>query len=275
MPIYMDRHFIQGATPHAVATAHEKDLLVQGKYGVRFLTYWYDEQRSTVFCLVDSPDQGVVTQVQQDAHGEVPNQIIEVDPSTVDAFLGRITDPPVNSGHYGSVDSAFRAIMFTDLSDFTSTTVRLGDSAAMELLRVHNGLTREALLRLGGREVKHTGDGVMASFGSVPNAARRACAIQNAFSEHNMSHPQSGMHVRIGLSAGEPVEEYGDLFGASVQLAARICSLAQPDQILFANIVYEHLIDSEFPITDLGEVLAKGFDLPTKVYTLDWRQMEG
>ena len=228
-----------------------------------------------MFCLVDSPDQWVVTQVHRDAHGEVPNQIIEVDSSTVDAFLGRISDPPVNSGHYGSVGSAFRAIMFTDLSDFTSTNVRLGDSAAMELLRVHNGLTRDPLLRLGGREVKHTGDGIMASFDSVPNAARCACAIQNAFSDHNMSRPQSRMHVHIGLSAGEPVEEHGDLLGASVQLAARICSLAQPDQILLADIVCEHLGDSEFPITDLGEVLAKGLDLPTRVHALDWRQVQG
>ena len=275
MSIYMDRHFIQGATPQATAKAHEKDLLVQDKYGVRFLTCWFDEQRSTAFCLVDSPDQRVVTQVHQDAHGEVPNEIIEVDPSVVEAFLGRITDPPVTGQHSGSVDAAFRAIMFTDLSDFTSTTVRLGDSVAMDLLRVHNGLTRDALLKWEGREVKHTGDGVMASFDLVPNAARCASAIQNASSDHNMSHPQSGMHVRIGLSAGEPVEEHGDLFGASVQLAARICSFAQPDQILLADIVCDHLVDSEFPITDLGEVLAKGFDSPTRVHALDWRRLQG
>ena len=274
MPIYMDRHFIQEATPQAIAHAHEKDVLIQGKYGVRFLTYWFDEHRSTAFCLVDSPDQGVVTQVHQDAHGEVPNEIIEVDPSTVEAFLGRISDPPANSRDYGSVDSAFRAIMFTDLSDFTSATVRLGDSAAMELLRVHNGLIREALLNLEGREVKHTGDGIMDSFDSVPNGARCASAVQNAFFSHNMTHPQSGMHVRIGLSAGEPVEEHGDLFGASVQLAARICSLAQPDQILLADIVCERLVDSEFPTTDLGEVRAKGFDHPTRVHSLDWRQAQ-
>ena len=114
----------------------------------------------------------------------------------------------------------------------------------------------------------------MASFDSVPNAARSACAIQNAFSDYNVSHPQSGMHIRIGLSAGEPVEEHGDLFGASVQLAARICAMAQPEQVLLADIVYEHLGDSEFPITDLGEVLAKGFDVPTRVHALGWRKMQ-
>ena len=275
MPIYMDRHYIQGATPRAIADAHEKDLLVQGHYGVRFLTYWYDEQRSMVFCLVSSPNERGVTQVHKDAHGEVPNEIIEVEPATVEAFLGRVTDPPMDERHQGLVASAFRAIMFTDLSDFTSTTFRLGDSAAMELLRVHNSMTREALLGFEGRQVKHTGDGIMASFESVPNAARCACAIQNAFSKHNVSNPNARMQLRIGLSVGEPVEEHGDLFGAAVQLAARICSLAQPEQILFADSVYDQLKGSELPLVSLGEVVPKGFDSPTRVHALHWRKVVG
>ena len=275
MPIYMDRHYMQGATPRAIADAHEKDLLVQGEYGVRFLTYWFDEQRSMVFCLVSSPNQQVITEVHKDAHGGLPNEIIEVDPATVEAFLGRVTDPPVDGRHQGSVDSAFRAIMFTDLTDFTSTTVRLGDSAAMELLRVHNSLTGEALLGFGGRRVKHTGDGIMASFESVPNAARCACAIQNSFSKHNVSNPDTRMQLRIGLSVGEPVEEHGDLFGAAVQLAARICALAQPDQILVADAVCDHLRGSELPLISLGEMVAKGFDSPTLVHALDWRKVMG
>ena len=273
MPIYMDRHFVNGATPRAIADAHEKDLLVQDQYGVRFLTYWFDEQRSMVFCLVSSPEERGVTQVHQAAHGEIPNEIIEVEPAAVEAFLGRVTDPPVDGRHQGSIDSAFRAIMFTDLSDFTSTTVRLGDSAAMELLRVHNGLTREALLGFEGRQVKHTGDGIMASFESVPNAARCACAIQNAFSKHNASNPDSTMQLRIGLSVGEPVEEHGDLFGTAVQLAARLCSLAKPEQILLADSAYDHLKGSELPLVSLGEVMAKGFDSPTRVHALDWRKV--
>ena len=133
MPIYMDRHFILGATRHSIENAHEKDLEIQGKYGVNFMTYWFDEERSTAFCLVSSPDEQTVTQVHQDAHGEVPNEIIVVDPVVVESFLGRIADPPAIETTDGLEDSAFRAIMFTDLSDFTSTTVRIGDAAAMSL----------------------------------------------------------------------------------------------------------------------------------------------
>ena len=47
---------VEGATRHALANAHEKDLERQGQYGVHFLTYWFDETRSTAFCLVDAPD---------------------------------------------------------------------------------------------------------------------------------------------------------------------------------------------------------------------------
>jgi len=78
---------------------------------------------------------------------------------------------------------------------------------------VQNGLTGEALLGFGGRQVKHTGDGIMASFESVPDAALCACSIQSAFSKHNVSNPNARMQLRIGLSVGEPVQEHGDLFG--------------------------------------------------------------
>lgn len=219
------------------------------------------------------PDERVVTQVHRDAHGEIPNEIIKVEQSTGEAFLGRVTDPPDKGGRKRSVDSAFRAIMFTDLSDFTTTTVRLRDSAAMELLRVHNGLTRDALFNYEGREMKHTGDGIMASFHTVPNAAQCACAIQSAFSKHNASNPDARMQLRIGLSVGEPVEEHGDLFGAAVQMAARMCSLAQPDQILLADGVFSHLSGTGLPLIGLGEMVAKGFSSPTRVHALDWRKV--
>ena len=96
--------------------AHEKDLAIQGKYGVRFITYWIDEVRSKVFCLVDSPNKDALQKAHDEAHGGVANEIIEVDSAVVEAFLGRITDPPpIHSGGLAELDSALRAIMFTDL----------------------------------------------------------------------------------------------------------------------------------------------------------------
>jgi hypothetical protein len=56
MPVYMDRHYVEGATRHALADAHQKDLALQDKYHVKFLTYWFDEMRCTAFCLIEAPD---------------------------------------------------------------------------------------------------------------------------------------------------------------------------------------------------------------------------
>src|SRR6266700_237401 len=57
MPIFLDRHDVVEFSAEEVAKLHVKDLEVQGKYGVKFLTYWYDPERRTTFCLVDAPDK--------------------------------------------------------------------------------------------------------------------------------------------------------------------------------------------------------------------------
>lgn len=81
MPVYMDRHYIEGATQHAVADAHQKDLALQDKYKIKFLTYWFDEARCTAFCLIESPNRNTIEQAHNEAHGSVPNEVLEVDPS--------------------------------------------------------------------------------------------------------------------------------------------------------------------------------------------------
>ena len=86
MAVYMDRHYIEGATQHAVADAHQKDLALQDKYNIKFLTYWFDEARCTAFCLIEAPNRKTIEQAHDEAHGSVPNEVLEVDPSVVDAF---------------------------------------------------------------------------------------------------------------------------------------------------------------------------------------------
>lgn len=275
MPIYMDRHYIEGATRHALANAHEKDVERQGKYGVRFLTYWFDEERCTAFCLVEAPDAASIKKTHDEAHGDVPNEIIEVDPSVVEAFLGRVKDPPApkpaDAGAVVHLDSAFRVVMFTDLEDSTAMTLRLGDAKALHLLHVHNAMTRNALRSHEGREVKHLGDGIMASFASTRQAVDCAIAIQNAFSSYTAKHAEAPLRLRIGLSAGEPVEEDNDLFGATVQLASRICSHARPDQILAAEIVVEHYPGKRSMFSECGEITPKGFNRSVRVFDVAWQ----
>ena len=270
MPIFMDRHYIEGATQHAIANAHLKDLKAEAKYGVRFLTYWFDEAKSTAFCLVEAPDADSIKRTHDEAHGDVPHEIIEVDPAVVEAFLGRVTDPPPvkrdDAADLPPIDSAFRAIMFTDLRDSTAMTQRLGDAGALHWLHVHNALTRNALRDHDGREVKHLGDGVMASFASIERSIRCAIAIQSAFADYNEGHLDAPLHLRIGLDAGEPVQEGNDLFGATVQMAARICAHAKPDQILVAEAVVDHYRGDRAIFRPAAPFTPKGVEQPIAVY---------
>ncbi len=269
MPIYMDRHYMEGASHHAVANAHEKDLKTQGKYGVKFLTYWFDEERSTAFCLVDSPDKSSIQTAHNEAHGDIPHEIIEVDPSVVQAFLGRIGDPPARPDAVErKMDSGYRAIMFTDLKDSTLMTSKFGDNKALHLLNVHNVITRNALRQHQGTEVKHTGDGIMASFVSPDDAVACAAAIQHGFADHNRTGADADLYVRIGISAGEPIEDHGDLFGSAVQLAARLCAYAEPEQILVSEEVSRQYAGAA-ALVDLGEISLKGFNQAVRAYRVD------
>lgn len=267
MPIFIDRHFVEGATQYAVAEAHEKDLALQEKYDVKFLTYWFDEVRCTAFCLVEAPNMEAIRKAHDDAHGLVPHEIMEVDPSIVETFLGRIKDPePYKSPETIGVDSAFRAILFTDLEDSTLMTTKYGDEKALHLLHVHNAITRNALRSNQGREVKHTGDGIMASFSSASNAVKSASEIQQKIALHKVSHPDDPLNIRIGISAGEPIEEHGDLFGKAVQEAARLCSEATPGDILTTQVVRDLSQGKNLSFESLGEKEFKGFDEPTSVF---------
>jgi len=275
MAVYMDRHYIEGATQHAVADAHHKDLALQDKYNIKFLTYWFDEARCTAFCLIEAPNRNTIEQAHNEAHGSVPNEVLEVDPGVVDAFLGRIKDPPQIDPSAGRsadtpMDAGFRVIMFTDLKDSTRMTTLYGDAKALHLLHVHNALTRNSLNAHRGREIKHTGDGIMASFASVPDAVECAIAIQKAFAAYNQEHAEAPLYLRIGMSAGEPIEEHGDLFGKAVQLAARLCAHAEPAQILIDQVVLDQWSGKQSPFADLGEVTPKGFAYAVRVYEVEW-----
>ncbi len=79
MPLYMDTHRIgAGVTQEEVASAHQKDLDVQGRHGVRYLRYWVDEKAGQIYCLVEAPSSDAAAQVHREAHGLVADEIHEV-----------------------------------------------------------------------------------------------------------------------------------------------------------------------------------------------------
>lgn len=79
MPLFMDvHHKVEGATPEAVAAAHDQDLAIQDRYGVKYLKYWLDEGSGRIFCLVDAPSKEAAIAVHREAHGLCADEIFEV-----------------------------------------------------------------------------------------------------------------------------------------------------------------------------------------------------
>jgi class 3 adenylate cyclase len=261
----MDRHDMANASQESVAQAHLDDLGIQERYGATFLTYWFDYERQTTFCLVEAPDADTVSRVHRDAHGDVPGQVIEVEDAEVDAFLGRISDPP--GAAQPIAEPAFRTILFTDIAGSTEVHDRLGDEAAMGLLRRHNAVVRAALGAHEGREVKHTGDGIMASFREPADALHAAVAMQRGFAA-DVEEP--GLDVRIGVNAGEPVEEGNELFGLAVNLARRFCDGTDPGTIMTSDALRELTRDEGFDFQDAGERRFKGVRAPLHVCLVTW-----
>jgi class 3 adenylate cyclase len=174
----------------------------------------------------------------------------------------------------GSADAARGGpvtLMFTDLEGSTALTQRLGDAKAQDVLREHNAIVRGALKERGGSEIKHTGDGILASFPSTVGALHCAIAIQRAFASRAEDIP---VRVRVGLNAGEPVAEDEDLFGTAVQMAARVCAHAEPGQIVTANVVRELAAGKGFLFSDLGDIALRGFEDPVRLYEVRWRETE-
>jgi class 3 adenylate cyclase len=161
-------------------------------------------------------------------------------------------------------------ILFTDIVGSTALTQRFGDVKAQELLRIHNSIVRDALKDHGGFEIKHTGDGIMASFSSAAQALESAIAMQRACARHNESAKEP-LQMRIGLNAGEPIAENQDLFGSSVQLAARVCAQAGAGQILVSDVLRQLSAGKGFMFAYQGYVALRGFEEPLRLNELLWK----
>ena len=272
----MDIHEIPGGiTADEVAKAHAHDAAVEGKYGVHYHKYWVNERAGKIFCLCEAPNAEAAMQVHREAHGQVAEKIIQVEPDVADLFLGGSEVISAGAvllpgGATDARDPGIRTVLFTDIVESTSLTQTLGDDVAMELLQIHDSVVRDALKALNGREVKHTGDGIMASFVSAAAAVRCAAQIQRGLAQRAGEQSNHPVRVRIGGAAGEPVEHGNDIFGSTVQLAARLCSHAEPEQIVVSSVVADLCIGKGLMFRALGEVSLKGFDQPVHAHSVEW-----
>jgi class 3 adenylate cyclase len=276
MPLFMDIHKnVHDTSPEDVAAAHNLDLQAQDQYGVKYLRWWFNRDAGSIYCLVDAPDSDTAVEVHRRAHGLLPDEIIPVEQGLIDDLIGPDQhgpafreDPPERI----SPDTAFRTIVFTDLEGSTSMTQRIGDAAALELLRRHDDLMQSCMDSHDGWRVKHTGDGLMAAFTSVAKAVQCMIDMQRSLRDHNSQSPDEVLRARMGAAAGEPVSHANDLFGATVQLAARLCDYGTPGQILVPGVVRDLSMGKGFQFKSLGDVPLKGFDEPVHIHEVLWEE---
>ena len=163
-------------------------------------------------------------------------------------------------------------VMFTDIVGSTRMNQTLGDEVAQVVVRKHNEIVRGALDRFEGLEIKHTGDGIMASFKNTVNAVESCIEMQRNTAAHNIEDPSHPLQICIGLNAGEPFAEDGDLFGATVQLAARICDKATGGQILTAGVVRELCAGKLLTFKKGSEYEMKGVEGLVPTFEVPWNE---
>jgi len=240
MKLFMDIHDGLGeVTPEDVAAAHKRDLEVQHKHHVRFLTYWLNDPGGQAFCLVEAPDRSAAIACHKEAHGLLPHKLIEVSPHSLASFAAHwersVPNRATLDGPGSAPDTGIRTIMFTDIEGSTDISTREGDALAMEIVREHDRIVRQSLAACMGTEVKHTGDGVLACFVSVARAVECAVEIQTSVAN-------------------------------STALAARVCAAAKGGQILVSSAVKELAIGKQHKFVRLDPVRLKGFDEPMQLY---------
>jgi class 3 adenylate cyclase len=148
-------------------------------------------------------------------------------------------------------DRVLATVLFTDIVGSTEHAAELGDRGWKELLDAHDRLVREELARVGGTEVKQTGDGFLATFDGPARAIGCAQAIVR-----RAAH--AGVEVRAGVHVGECEKRGSDLAGIAVHIGSRVCALAGPGEVYATSTVRDLVTGSLIQFTDRGRHELRG-----------------
>lgn len=244
MPIYMDRHDVsETVTAENVAQLHQKDLKIQHLFGCRGLTYWFDEKRKTAFCLIEAPNEKTLREMHDQAHGQVPHRVIEVDPSIVESFLGRIEDPEKAQNTELNIinDPAFRTIMVIDLN---LLSLKQNDAARFKsALHKFNTVVPGILNDFEGKPVQQSNTRYLISFRSVSSAVHAAFDIRKLFKDFKSEISRDKLLLKIGLSTGVPVTEKNLIFEDAIKLAERMSRIVKGEIVVSSEV--KELYNSE------------------------------
>ncbi len=168
-------------------------------------------------------------------------------------------------------------IMFTDIKGSTSYFEKHGDIAGLMMVHECNDLLKQSVERHKGRFIKTIGDAVMAMYDAPDDAVRSAIEMQKSILEVNLPKPaEDRVTIRIGLNFGTGIVKTSDVFGDVVNVASRVESVSQPEQIVISDTVYEAIAASgEFRTTYLGRFALKGKEENRDLYDVAWKEAPG
>jgi AraC-like DNA-binding protein len=233
----MDRHDVsESVTAETIAHLHQEDLKIQDQFDCRGLTYWFDEKRKTAFCLIEAPDMEAIQKMHNQAHGQVPHRVIEVDPNIVESFLGRIEDPEKapNTGLNIINDPGFRIIMVIEINRLS--LIRSDYTQFKSSLHNYNKAVLNLLNAYDGKLVRQTENLFLISFKSASQAVQAAFEIQLAFKDFRNAINNNSILLKIGVSAGAPVTDEKSIFQDTIKLAERMCKIVKGEIIVSSEV---------------------------------------
>lgn len=163
-------------------------------------------------------------------------------------------------------------VLFTDVVGSTRLRQHQGETAAHGIMNEHNEIVRRQIGEHAGQEVKTAGDSFMVAFDSARKGVECAVSLQRALHDYNRRHPARSVKVRIGLHTGEAIRAGNDLFGTSVDAAARIMAKADGEQILVSDVLKSILgAARDLSFKDHKRVQLKGFPERWRLWEVSWR----
>ena len=178
-----------------------------------------------------------------------------------EATLGEIEEFLTGTRGGPEPDRMLATVLFTDIVDSTRTAAELGDRALARGARAARRTVKSALERFGGREVKSTGDGFLATFDGPARAIRCARSILDSSAEQ-------GLRVRAGIHTGEFEVMGDDIGGIAVHIAARVSALAGPGEVLVSRTVKDLVAGSGLQFTERGTHELKGVPDTWELYAV-------
>lgn len=176
-------------------------------------------------------------------------------------LLGEVEEFVTGARRERDPERVLATVLFTDIVESTARAASLGDQDWRRMLERHDELVRRELGRFRGREIKHTGDGFLASFDGPGRAVQCAAAITEGVRRF-------GLEVRVGVHTGECELRGDDIAGMAVHIGARVGATAGPGEVLVSSTVKDLVAGSGLHFEDRGAQTLKGVPDEWRLYAL-------